>query len=139
MKNLLILLTVCALALTSCESKKERADTNAVETEKAAITNLDPDEFQEKGVNGIVLDVRTPAEVVAGKIPGSIAIDFYQDDFLSKATELPKDQEIFIYCAVGARSAEAAELLTQQGFAKVYHLSGGIRAWAAAGLPVTQE
>ncbi len=139
MKNLLILLTACALAFSSCDSKKEGADKSALETDKAAVTNLDPDQFLEKSANGIVLDVRTPAEVAAGKIPGSISIDFYGDDFLAKTTELPKDREILIYCAVGARSAEAAELLTQQGFTKVYHLSGGIQAWAGAGLPVTQE
>ena len=139
MKTLLILLTACALAFISCESKKESTDTGSLEPGKAAITNLEPSQFQEKSANGIVLDVRTPEEVASGKIPGSVAIDFYQDDFLAKATELPKDKEIFIYCAVGARSAEAAELLTQQGYTKVYHLSGGIRAWAGAGLPVTQE
>lgn len=139
MKNLLILLTACALAFTSCEPKKESADATNGESVKATITNLDPKQFQEKSANGIILDVRTAEEVAAGKIPGSISIDFYADDFLTKASELPKDKEIYLYCAVGARSAQAADLLVQQGFTKVYHLSGGIQAWTGEGLPITQE
>ncbi|OOG76805.1 rhodanese-like domain-containing protein [Algoriphagus sp. A40] len=139
MKNLLILLASCFLAFTSCESKKGSTDASALEIEKATATNLDPVQFQEKSANGIILDVRTPEEVAAGKISGAITMDFQQSDFLAKVKELPKDQEIYIYCAVGGRSSKAAELFIQEGFTKVYHLSGGINAWAGAGLPVTQE
>lgn len=139
MKKFLFLLSVSLLTF-SCDTKKENSEaSSSSEVVAATVTNLEPKLFQEKSTNGIILDVRTPEEVAAGKIPGSMAIDFYQEDFATKVGELPKDKEIYVYCAVGARSGQAADLLVQQGFTKVYHLSGGIRAWTSAGLPMTQE
>lgn len=141
MKNALLSILICAFAYTfsSCESKNQSSDAASTETAKAEVTPLNPAQFQEKSGAGIVLDVRTPEEVAAGKIPGAMAIDFYQTDFLTKVGELPKDREIYLYCAVGGRSSQAAEQLIQQGFTKVYHLEGGIRGWQSAGLPITQE
>jgi rhodanese-related sulfurtransferase len=133
MKKLLFLLSASLLALASCESKNGSTVESTTETPVAKVVNLTPAEFQEKGVNGLILDVRTPGEVAQGKIAGSVAMDYYAPDFLAKVNELPKDKEIYLYCAVGARSQEAANLLIQQGFTKVYHLSGGIQAWAQAG------
>lgn len=139
MKKIFILVTASVLAFASCDSKKEGSTETASEASTATVVNLNPTEFQEKGPNGIILDVRTPGEVAQGKIPGSMAMDFYASDFLTKVNELPKDKEIYLYCAVGARSQEAANLLIQQGFTKVYHLSGGIQAWAQSGLPIIQN
>lgn len=139
MKKILFLLTASVLAFTSCESKKEVNTESAEEASTVAVVNLNPTEFQQKSANGIVLDVRTPDEVAQGKIPGAMAIDYYGSDFLTKVNELPKDKEIYLYCAVGARSQEAANLLIQQGFSKVYHLSGGIQAWSQSGLPISQN
>ncbi|MFN5335991.1 MAG: rhodanese-like domain-containing protein, partial [Bacteroidota bacterium] len=48
------------------------------------------------------------------------------------------DQEVYLYCAVGARSEEAARMLLQQGYTKVYHLQGGIQSWNQEGLPVVK-
>ena len=133
MKKLLFLVFLGLLTFTSCEPKKEIATESNSQTPPVKVVNLTPAEFQEKGANGLILDVRTPGEVAQGKIAGSVAMDYYAPDFLAKVNELPKDKEIYLYCAVGARSQEAANLLIQQGFTKVYHLSGGIQAWAQAG------
>jgi rhodanese-related sulfurtransferase len=43
-----------------------------------------------------------------------------------------------VHCAGGYRSSIAASLLQQQGFDRVSELAGGIAAWEAAGLPITQ-
>lgn len=139
MKKVLILILASAFAFISCQTKNEGNTESSAEETKARAVNLEPIEFQEKSVNGIILDVRTAEEVAAGKIPGSIAMDYYQNDFLAKVNDLPKDREIYLYCAVGGRSAEAADLLIGEGFTKVYHLKGGIQAWAGEGLPIIQE
>lgn len=136
MKKLLFLVVLGLLTFASCEPQKESNTESHSQTPPVKVVNLTPAEFQEKGTKGIILDVRTPGEVVQGKIPGSLAMDYYAPDFLTKVNELPKDKEIYLYCAVGARSGEAANLLIQQGFTKVYHLSGGIQAWAQAGQPI---
>lgn len=141
MNKALLLLSAGILVFSSCESKKSSSEASSSPelSTTASTINLDPEQFQEMSANGIIVDVRTAEEVAAGKIPGSITMDFYQNDFLTKVNDLPKDREIYLYCAVGGRSAEAADLLIQQGFTKVYHLKGGIQAWAAKGLPISQE
>ncbi|MCH6201574.1 rhodanese-like domain-containing protein [Aquiflexum sp. LQ15W] len=83
--------------------------------------------------NGIVLDVRTPEEVAQGIIPDAYVIDIYQSGFEEKLQSLPKDKEVYVYCAVGGRSRQAADILLNNGFTKVYNLSGGIVDWKKNG------
>ena len=49
--------------------------------------------------------------------------------------ELPVDRLIVAVCRSGRRSAMAADLLSRRGY-RVANLTGGMTAWAAAGLPV---
>jgi rhodanese-related sulfurtransferase len=76
--------------------------------------------------------------VAQGKIAGALEIDYYSPNFLDQVSQLAKDQELYLYCAVGARSEEAARLLIQQGYTKVYHLQGGIQAWSQQGMAIVQ-
>lgn len=105
----------------------------------APIKLVSPTEFSEtfakKG--GTILDVRTANEVKKGFIKGSVNIDFFGDDFATRIAKLDKTKPIFVYCAVGGRSAEAAELLAKQGFKLVYDLDGGFSRWKQDGLPVS--
>lgn len=88
--------------------------------------------------NGIVLDVRTPEEVAQGIIPDAYVIDIYQSGFEEKIQSLPKDKEVYVYCASGVRSRQAAEILLNNGFPKVYNLSGGIVDWKKNGFEVVE-
>ena len=49
--------------------------------------------------------------------------------------ELPSGRPIVTVCRSGNRSARAAALLARDG-REVSNLTGGMRAWARAGLPV---
>ena len=55
-----------------------------------------------------------------------------------RMTELAKmtSRPIVVYCARGQRSGAAGSVLAKQGFANIYQLQGGIKAWRDAGLPV---
>ena len=140
MNKHLIILTAGILSFSSCDSKKSSSETSSTqELATATVVNLNPAEFQAKSPAGIIIDVRTTEEIAEGKIAGALEMDYFLPSFQSQVDELPKDKEIFIYCAVGSRSREAAEMLLQQGFTKVYHLSGGIQAWARAGMPIVRE
>lgn len=74
----------------------------------------------------ILLDVRTPMEHEAGTIPGSknIAVQ----ELAQRLGELDPNQSYVVYCRSGGRSAAAAALLKQHGFANVVDL-GGIGNW----------
>ena len=56
----------------------------------------------------------------------------------ARSAEIAKQasRPVIAYCARGNRSRMAASALAKAGFAEIYHLSGGIDAWRAAGLPV---
>lgn len=138
MKQLISLtLFVLLLIFGACTSNKTEGQNNSTSSESTVeVINLTPQEFFEKSSKGIILDVRTPEEIAQGKISNSQALDFYDQDFVAKVTALPKDQEIFLYCAGGGRSTQAAQLLLQQGYTQVYQLDGGIQAWHQQGFPI---
>jgi len=49
------------------------------------------------------------------------------------------DAEIVLYCGGGYRSALAADNLQKMGYTNVLSMSGGIKAWRDAGLPIDVE
>jgi rubrerythrin len=51
----------------------------------------------------------------------------------SRLSELKRDKPAIAYCAIGGRSRAAAEMLAGRGFAEVYSLAGGIKAWQGGG------
>ena len=73
-----------------------------------------------------LLDVRTPAEVEAGSIPGAINIPV--DELRGRLYELPKDKELLVSCQVGLRGYLACRILKQNGF-KCRNLSGGYKTY----------
>jgi NADPH-dependent 2,4-dienoyl-CoA reductase/sulfur reductase-like enzyme/rhodanese-related sulfurtransferase len=76
--------------------------------------------------NVLILDVREAAEVAAGRVPGSLNIPLSQ--LRTRAEELPRDREIWVYCAAGQRSYYAARFLAQRGF-RIRNLSGGFKTY----------
>lgn len=128
-------------ALSACQPNSTSQSTTTESTSQpsaASVVTLSALEFATKSTAGTVVDVRTAGELAQGKIEGAVAIDFYSPDFLNQVSQISKDQEVYLYCAVGARSEEAARRLLQQGYTKVYHLQGGIQSWSQQGLPVVQ-
>jgi len=73
--------------------------------------------------------VRTPREVEAGAIPGSLHIPI--DELRGRFGELPRDKEFLVYCATGLRSYVVCRMLTQNGF-RCRNLSGGYTFYLAA-------
>ena len=73
----------------------------------------------------------TPEEVAEGKIENALEIDYYADDFEKEMNALDKSKSLFLYCRSGGRSGNAAELLKNAGFVKVYNMEGGYNAFKA--------
>ena len=70
----------------------------------------------------LLLDVREKYEVEAGHLAGAVHIPL--NKLRQRLHELPKDQEIVVYCQVGLMAYIGARILQQNGF-KVSNLSGG--------------
>lgn len=77
--------------------------------------------------NKFILDVRTPREYEAGSIEGAVNIPL--DELRERLDELPRDQDIYLYCQIGLRGYMATRILKQNGFKKVFNLSGGYKLW----------
>ena len=81
----------------------------------------------------LVVDVREPDEYAQGHVPGARLAPLHTVPGL--VGELPTDEPVYLVCAVGARSAQAATFLARQGIDAV-NVDGGTRDWYAAGFPV---
>ncbi|MFJ3877088.1 rhodanese-like domain-containing protein [Streptomyces sp. NPDC090077] len=80
-----------------------------------------------------VVDVRTPAEFATGHLPDALNVPF--DRIARSAPELRKaaaDKSLLVVCSSGARSDKAVTELAVHGI-PASGLTGGTRAWAAAG------
>ena len=86
-----------------------------------------------KGLNTVVLDVRTADEFADGKIENAINIDIYRGQgFIYEADALDKAKSYYVYCKAGGRSAQACSIMNDLGFEKTYNLAGGIMNWKGA-------
>lgn len=71
----------------------------------------------------ILLDVREADEVAAGKLKEAINIPL--SSLPTKASEVPKDANIYIYCRSGRRAQSAKDVLNGLGFKKVFSAING--------------
>jgi len=89
--------------------------------------DLTVSEFKEKleSEPGLVIDVRTEEEYNNG----NLALTDYQFNFLNGEFEnhldqMDKDKTYYLYCRTGNRSGQAAKLMKEHGFNKVYNVGG---------------
>lgn len=74
-----------------------------------------------------LLDVRQPHEYEVAHLPGARLIPLPR--LADSLGGIDSRKPTIVYCAVGGRSAMAAQMLLHQGFPDVAHLQGGINAW----------
>ncbi len=84
-----------------------------------------------------LLDVRDMAEAKAsGKAKGAVVIPLallpLKADPSKPDCQLPADKPVAIYCATGARSGMAVQMLTRYGYPAVHNI-GGLYDWKSGG------
>jgi len=124
MKNFILFFSVLIFAGLACNSSPAD-NTNGDQID------LSPKEFKAKmsASNTIVLDVRTPAEIAQGKIPGAFDLDIRNPAFKGEVDKLDKAKTYLIYCKSGGRSGRACSIFKDAGFEKIYNLEGGYDGW----------
>ena len=120
---LMVFLAMMALLVTSCGG--------VATAMPAEVTVQDAYSFYKDG--GYILDVRTPEEWVEGHIPGATLIPL--EELPNRMDEVPDDIEVFIICRSGNRSAEARDLLLDNGFDLITSIDGGFNMWVTAKYP----
>jgi sulfur-carrier protein adenylyltransferase/sulfurtransferase len=95
-----------------------------------SITTTELRELLGGDFQGVLIDVREPAEYAISNIEGSTLIPL--GTLPDHLPELPRDRDIFVHCKMGGRSAKAVQFLLDHGFTRVKNVSGGIDAWLKA-------
>ena len=137
MKKLFLSLILGISFLTTTVSC-QNATKNAPQSAATGVADLSTTDFQKKlaaDETAILIDVRTPQEYANGHLQNATAINFFDTDFKEKVAKLDKTKPVYVYCAVGGRSAKASKILQESGFKNIYNLLGGFNGWNAAGLP----
>ncbi|HKM54174.1 MAG TPA: rhodanese-like domain-containing protein, partial [Isosphaeraceae bacterium] len=73
-----------------------------------------------------ILDVRTPEEFARGHIPDAVNIPV--DEIRDRLGEVPRNQDLAVYCQVGQRGYLATRILLQNGFRAV-NVGGGYKTY----------
>ena len=123
MKYLILTLSIFILSCSNNDSSIPSIPLKVIDVEDYQLVKL----MNENP--GVLLDVRTPIEVKGGHLENASFIDYYDEDFLEKASWIKKGQPIYVYCHGGGRSAKAANQLISLGFKEVYNLIGGYSNW----------
>lgn len=88
------------------------------------------------GEGAMLLDVREDDEWQAGHAPDAVHIPLGQ--LSMSMDQLPGDRRIVAICRSGGRSGMATKALLDAGYDAV-NLEGGMKDWAASGLPVMTD
>ena len=100
--------------------------------------DLAPERVKElvEGGEAQLVDVREPYEWDAGRIPGALHIEL--ERLAGLAEELDREKPVVFQCRMGRRSALATQAFRAAGY-DAYNMTGGIKAWADAGLPLEPD
>lgn len=115
-------------------------------TARAEVIDIDNAELAKLSAAGVpVIDIRTTKEweetgIVAGSHPLTFFDERGQSDpasWLQKAKEIAKPGDpVAVICRSGNRTKAVSQFLSQQaGYAKVYNVKSGIKAWLQEGRP----
>ena len=85
--------------------------------------------------HAVLVDIREASAYQKGHIPQ--ARNLIVTDFEKKLASLPKNKPIILVCDQGKSAVAAAVKLRALGVTEVTILEGGLKAWSAAGMPVT--
>ena len=86
--------------------------------------------------DALLLDVRDAAEYAKGHILGAKNVPLAELERRAAEFEKHKAKPVIVHCDTGSLANRAVGMLKGRGFASVYNLAGGYRAWQQGGLPV---
>ncbi|MBL6448733.1 rhodanese-like domain-containing protein [Fulvivirga sp. 29W222] len=143
-KTIFLIMITTSLSLASCKQNSEGS--NGQETkptqQTGKIERVDSEKFEamlHEYPDAQLVDVRTAREYSSGHLEHAVNIDYNSPSFKNDISKLKKDQPVFVYCAVGGRSASASYILKEQGFTHIVDLGGGIADWKKRGKNLKQD
>ncbi|EJT6164220.1 rhodanese-like domain-containing protein [Clostridium perfringens] len=138
---LLLSLTLTASLFVGCgnnntENKDANTQTSSEssnETHSEAVSkDISIDESKKLINDGevtLILDVRNEDEFAEGHLKNAIQIPVKELKENLSDIEKFKDELVLVYCRSGKRSAEAVDILKENGFKNLVHMKDGISKW----------
>ncbi|EJT6663122.1 rhodanese-like domain-containing protein [Clostridium perfringens] len=138
---LLLSLTLTASLFVGCgNNNTENKDANtqtssesSSETQSEAVSkDISIDESKKLINDGevtLILDVRNEDEFAEGHLKNAIQIPIKELKENLSDIEKFKDELVLVYCRSGKRSAEAVDILKENGFKNLVHMKDGISKW----------
>lgn len=138
---LLLSLTLTASLFVGCgNNNTENKDANtqtssesSSETQSEAVSkDISIDESKKLINDGevtLILDVRNEDEFAEGHLKNAIQIPVKELKENLSDIEKFKDELVLVYCRSGKRSAEAMDILKENGFKNLVHMKDGISKW----------
>lgn len=84
----------------------------------------------------VVVDVREPEEFAAGHVTGSRNVPLNELEQKLPGAVKNKSLPLLLMCASGARAQRAVAMAKKLGYEQAQAISGGLRSWKEANLPV---
>ena len=110
---------------TSSESSSETPS----ETVSKDISIEESKKLINEGEVTLILDVRNEDEFAEGHLKNAIQIPVNELKENLSDIEKFKDELVLVYCRSGKRSAEAMDILKENGFKNLVHMKDGISKW----------
>lgn len=138
---LLLSLTLTASLFVGCgNNNTENKDANtqtssesSSETQSESVSkDISIDESKKLINDGevtLILDVRNEDEFAEGHLKNAIQIPVKELKENLSDIEKFKDELVLVYCRSGKRSAEAVDILKENGFKNLVHMKDGISKW----------
>ena len=138
---LLLSLTLTASLFVGCgNNNTENKDANtqtssesSSETQSQAVSKDISIDESKKLINDVevtlILDVRNEDEFAEGHLKNAIQIPVKELKENLSDIEKFKDELVLVYCRSGKRSAEAVDILKENGFKNLVHMKDGISKW----------
>jgi rhodanese-related sulfurtransferase len=103
--------------------------TNKLDGLANGLLPLEAKEIMDSKQDIVLLDVRTPQEVAAMRLPDNRVVHIPLGQLRDRWQELPQDKDILALCKVSMRGYEAQRILQDAGFDRVWFIEGGLIGW----------
>ncbi len=88
---------------------------------------------------GVLIDICTPEEYAAGHAVGARNVPLADLETRLPAVVKNKALPLVLLCASGARAGRAAGIARKLGYSNVQVLTGGLKGWRDANLPIEKS
>ncbi|HFD2044372.1 TPA: rhodanese-like domain-containing protein [Clostridium perfringens] len=115
------------------ETTSQSSSNSSSETSSQSVSKDISIEESKKLINdgnvNLILDVRNEDEFAKGHLKNAIQIPVKELKENLSDIEKFKDELVLVYCRSGKRSAEAVDILKENGFKNLVHMKDGISKW----------